>query len=217
MTFNDQNSAAGSLDPSQVLPDSPAAVLRAGSVAAHPLFQAEGGGSDPTSVLQLHFTTVDRNTFAKCNMLWHSRLPKIGASQFRVCYGAIFDGKIYAVAAWSNPVARLLPQRTWLELRRMAITDAAPANTASRMIGWMVRDIRVRFLEVVRLISYQDCDAHTGCIYKASGWTKADNYISRVRGWAVGQGGSTHRLNHANQSLAPRMRWEKVIRQEAQP
>ena len=192
-------------------------LLRAdGVVAAHPLFQAEGGGSIPTSALQLHFTTIDRAAFAVCNMKWHSRLPKIGASQFRVCYGAIFDGDLYAVAAWSNPVARLLPQQTWLELRRMAIVDSSPANTASRMIGWMVRDIRRRFPDVVRLISYQDCEAHTGCIYKASGWTKAENHISRTRGWAAGAGGSTYRVGRANQSLAPRMRWEKLIQEAAE-
>jgi hypothetical protein len=141
-------------------------------------------------------------------MKWHSRLPKIGASQFRVCYGAVFDENLYAVASWSNPVARLLPQQTWLELRRMAIVDAAPKNTASRMIGWMVRDIRRRFPEVARLISYQDCNTHTGTIYRASGWKPAENYISRVRGWAAGSGGATYRAGRADQSLAPRMRWE---------
>jgi len=144
-------------------------------------------------------------------MKWHSRLPKIGASQFRVCYGAFFDDGLYAVAAWSNPVARLLPQREWLELRRMAIVGPAPKNTASRMIGWMVRDIRTRFPAIERLISYQDCDAHTGCIYKASGWKQAENYVSRVRGWASGEGGATYRVGWANRSLAPRMRWERIL------
>ena len=187
-------------------------IARADSVrVAHPLFQAEGGGSTPTSALQLRFSQTDRNTFARLNMAWHSRLPKIGASQFRVCYVAEFMGLFYATAAWSNPVARLLPQQTWLELRRMAISDDAPKNTASRMIAWMVRDIRVLFPQVIRLISYQDCDAHAGTIYKASGWKPAENYISRRRGWAAGGGGATYRVGRANQSVAPRMRWEKAL------
>lgn len=178
----------------------------------HPLFQAECGGSTPTSALQLFFSQTDRKTFQECNMKWHSRLPKIAASQFRVCYQATYDGMIYAVAGWSNPVARLLPQQTWLELRRMAICESAPKNTASRMIGWMIRDIKKRFPEIERLISYQDCDVHTGGIYKASGWKPAEGYISRVRGWAAGSGGATYRLNRSNQSLAPRMRWELIIK-----
>jgi hypothetical protein len=158
--------------------------MRADGVeVAYPLFQAEGGGSIPTSALQLHFGTIGRELFVDLNRKWHSRLPLVGSSGFRVHYGAEFSGRWYAVAAWSNPVARLLPQQTWLELRRMAISDDSPKNTASRMIGWMVRDIRKRFPDVVRLVSYQDCDVHTGTIYKASGWHPAENYVSRSRGW----------------------------------
>lgn len=185
---------------------------RAESIRAmHPLFQAGQGGSIPTSALQLLFTVVDRESFAACNLLWHSRLPKITASQGRAFYAAEFEGRIFAVAMWSNPVARLLPQREWMELRRFAIAPDAPKNTASRMLGWMARDIAKRFPEVARLISYQDCDAHTGTIYKAAGWAKAENYISRRRGWAAGAGGATYRVGRANQSVAPRMRWEKQI------
>jgi len=161
----------------------------------------------------LLFDTTNRMTFAQLNLLWHSRLPKIGASQFRVCYTAEYDGRYYATAAWSNPVARLLPQRTWLELRRMAIASNAPKNTASRMIGWMVRDIRKRFPEVEMLISYQDCDVHTGAIYRASGWKQAENYISRSRGWAAGCGGAKCRMGRTNQSVSPRMRWEKRLKE----
>jgi hypothetical protein len=130
-------------------------------------------------------------------------------------YTAECDGVFYATAAWSNPVARLLPQREWLELRRLAIADDAPRNTASRFIGWMVRDIQKRFPEVVQLISYQDCDAHNGTIYKASGWKPAVGYVSRRRGWAAGNGGATYRANRANQSVAPRMRWELCLQKQS--
>ncbi len=122
----------------------------------HPLFQEEGGGSIPTSPLQLNFRVCHERDFVLLNGLWHSRLPKIGNSHFRVCYCATHDGIFYAVAAWSNPVARLLPQQTWLELRRFAIADDSPRFTASRMLGWMRRDISNRFPETERLISYQD-------------------------------------------------------------
>lgn len=176
---------------------------------AYPLFQTGDGGSIPTSALHLFFREITRETFVALNLAWHSRLPKVGASQFRIMYGAEYEGLLYAVAAWSNPVARLLPQLEWLELRRMAISPEAPKNTASRMLGWMVRDIRKRFADVVRLISYQDCEVHTGTIYKASGWKHAENYISRKRGcgpkaaWA-----NRERAGRTDQPVAPRMRWE---------
>lgn len=176
---------------------------------AYPLFQTESGGSTPTSALQLFFREVSRDTFVSLNIAWHSRLPKVGASQFRVMYGAEYEGLLYAVAAWSNPVARLLPQLEWLELRRMAISPEAPKNTASRMLGWMVRDIRKRFPEVRRLISYQDCEVHAGTIYKAAGWKHAENYISRHRGWGPKTAwANRNRAGRTDQAIAPRMRWE---------
>lgn len=176
---------------------------------ACPLFHAEYGGSTPTSALQLHFSTVNESTFKTLNEQWHSRLPRCGNSHFRVCYVAQCSNIIYAVAAWSNPVARLLPQQTWLELRRFAIAPDAPRFTASRMLGWMRRDIQKRFHEVERLISYQDLSTHTGTIYKAAGWKPAEGYKPRARGW-IGWG-NRPRKGHTNQSVAPRMRWENNL------
>lgn len=175
----------------------------------HPLFPTEGGGSIPTSPLQLTFAVVHESVFSKLNSAWHSRLPKVGGSHFRVCYSADFEGKYYAVAAWSNPVARLLPQQTWLELRRFAIAHDAPRFTATRMLGWMRRDIKRRFPEVVRLVSYQDLEAHTGTIYKAAGWKHAENFKPRARGW-IGWG-NRPRKGRTNQAVAPRMRWEYAL------
>ncbi len=173
---------------------------------ACPLFQAEYGGATPTSALQLRFWAVDEGVFKRLNEAWHSRLPKIGNSHFRVCYTAECNNILYAVAAWSNPVARLLPQRTWLELRRFAIAPDSPRFTASRMLGWMRRDIRKRFPDVERLISYQDLAVHTGTIYKAAGWAHAENFVPRARGW-IGWG-NRPRVGRTNQAVAPRMRWE---------
>lgn len=181
---------------------------------ACPLFQAEYGGSTPTSVLQLRFACVNESVFKQLNSDWHSRLPKIGNSHFRLCYAAECNNVFYAVAAWSNPVARLLPQQTWLELRRFAIAPDAPRFTASRMLGWMRRDIMKRFPEVRRLISYQDLDKHKGTIYKASGWKQAENYKSARSkiGWDTRQ-----RIGRTNQAVSPRMRWECEICDQSIP
>ena len=43
-----------------------------GAVAAHPLFQAEGGGSIPTSALQLRLFEVSMELAADLNRQWHS-------------------------------------------------------------------------------------------------------------------------------------------------
>lgn len=176
---------------------------------ACPLFQAEYGGETPTSALQLRFALISEPVFKRLNEAWHSRLPLIGNSHFRAVYAAEFNNVFYAVAAWSNPVARLLPQRTWLELRRFAIAPDAPKFTASRMLGWMRRDILKRIPEVERLISYQDMDKHAGTIYKAAGWRPAENFKPRARGW-IGWG-NRPRKGRTNQSVAPRMRWEYAI------
>lgn len=136
----------------------------------HPLFQAEQGGSIPTSALQLQFGKSRRDVFKALNRQWHSRLPECQDGH-RIYYHAEYDGIYYAVAMWTNPSAPRLPQREWIELKRFAIAPNAPKNLASRMLGWMSRDIAKRFPEVTTLVSYQDCDVHDGTIYKAAGWT----------------------------------------------
>jgi hypothetical protein len=166
---------------------------------AYPLFQAEGGGSTPTSALQLRFEPIPARTAQKLNALWHSRLPIYDTGfclNSTISYGAECGGVYYAIAIWTNPVAAALPQHEWLELRRMAISDDAPKNTASRMLAFMARDIKRRFPRVIRLVSYQDCEAHAGTIYKAAGWEAT----------ALHRGGSWNRPNAKNQNGKPRTR-----------
>lgn len=123
-----------------------------GVTAAQPPRQAEGGGSTPTSALQLRVEEIPFPLARELNARWHSRLPRFGAGCIRnmpfLSYAATFAGGVWAVAIWSNPVARLLPQRAWLELRRLAVAPGAPRNTASRMLAVMRRLIRVRRPEV---------------------------------------------------------------------
>lgn len=139
----------------------------------HPLFQEGQGGSIPTSTLQLRFYKTTRKVFKPLNRLWHSRLPECQDGH-RVYYAAGWKGVYYAVAMWTNPSAPKLPQLEWIELKRFAIAPDAPKNTGSRMLGWMAREIRRKFPEVKTLVSYQDCDAHDGTIYKAAGWIGED-------------------------------------------
>jgi hypothetical protein len=144
---------------------------RADSVReARSLFQERGSGAVPTSALHLRVDTIDFLTAKKLNRLWHSRLPFFGEPFDAFCYVAEYEGLYYASAIWTHPVSRSLPQTEWVELRRLAIAPDAPKNTASRMLAVMTRFIRKSRPEVTRLISYQDCEVHTGGIYKAAGW-----------------------------------------------
>ncbi len=159
------------------------------------LFQERSSGAVPTSTLQLWFSAIDLRTARALNRLWHSRLPRFGRPTCRIAYAAECNGLYYAVAIWTNPNARMLPQLEWMELNRMADAPDAPNNSASRMLGWMVRDIRRRYPEMRRLVSYQELDYHAGTIYRAAGWRETQrseggdwNTASKPRGKAERDG-----------------------------
>lgn len=177
--------------------------------AVCPLFQVEGGGSTPTSSLQLHFGEISLDLAIQLVGLWHSRLPKVDKSNMTRtrhlwCVGAEHGGKWYAVAIWTNPVSRRFNNSNWLELRRLAIADDAPKNTASRMLGVMARIARRKYPAIDRLISYQDTEVHTGAIYAAAGWRSQK---SESKGnWSV-----PSRRRAAPQAPSLKVRWEKEI------
>jgi len=167
---------------------------------ACPLFQAEYGGSQPTSALHLRFSRMDIHRALKLNRKWHSRLPELTNWQGCLAFGAECNNVTYAVALWGQPVARMLNGRGWIELRRMAIADDAPKNTASRMIGWMLRELR-KDGRWTRAISYQDTAVHAGTIYKASGWTVGNR----------SEGGEWSRPSRGRdkvQTASEKVRWE---------
>lgn len=184
-----------------------------GDRVAHPLFQAEGGGSTPTSALQLMVHQMEVREACGLNARWHSRLPRLPWSnvvrnRYSACYGAEFDHVWYAVAIWSSPVAgpHAFPIESTVELRRLAVAPDAPRNTPSRMLGVMVRMLRVRFPLVKRLISYQDTEVHTGGIYRAAGWVPVTTTKASEVHW---NNGCRDRVK--TQSAAAKVRWEKVL------
>jgi hypothetical protein len=155
---------------------------------------------------------VQMNVHTACeyNRKWHSRLPRIEwgnvvRNTYYVCYGASYNNWCYAVAIWSSPVAqnRMIDGKTILELRRMAISQDAPKNTASRMISVMVRLIRNKFPLVTKLISYQDTEVHSGTIYKASGWKSVST--SKGVSWGIS------RVRNADQTTADKVKWEYCL------
>jgi len=178
-------------------------------IATQETFQFPDGGAIPTSPLQFKFEVISAKAACDLNLKWHSRFPDIHWSNVvrnkrYICFAAKFEGVYFAVAIWSSPIAGNRLKDGWLllELRRMAICEQAPKNTASRMLSWMRKDINKRFPEIIRLISYQDTGVHLGTIYKASGW-KLINTMSKEVDWAA-----TGRKRNKPQSDYPKVRWE---------
>jgi hypothetical protein len=69
----------------------------------------------------------------------------------------------------------------------------------------MVKDIKKRFPDVTKLVSYQDTEVHTGTIYKAANW-KLDT-VSKFQDWSTEK-----RQRNALQSKADKIRWTLEIR-----
>jgi len=177
---------------------------------AYPLFQADGGGAKPTSPLQLNIGEIQVLKACQLNALWHSKFPKIAFSSvirnpFYVCYGAEYDGRIYAVAIWSSPLAlKRINRREGLELRRYAIASDAPRYTASRMLSIMIKKIKSKYPSITYLLSYQDMEVHKGTIYKASGWSIDGE--TKFSEWD-----SNKRNRISSQSTVNKIRWIKEL------
>ncbi len=142
------------------------------------------------------------------NELWHSRLPNIHWSNVvrnthYVCYYLSYKQAVIAVAIWSSPVAqnRLKDGKKILELRRLALSELCPFNTASWAIAEMIKRIKYKFPELIKLISYQDKAVHNGTIYKASNWKVGAE--TKLLDWSTKK-----RKRTALQSDADKIRWE---------
>jgi hypothetical protein len=171
----------------------------------------ENAGANPSSPLDFAIITIDVHTACAFNKTWHSRLPDIHWSnvvrnKHYVCFGAQFQGNLHAVAIWSTPVAanRLTNGQNCLELRRFAIANTSPKNTATRMLSIMTKTIRKNLPNIVKLVSYQDMEAHHGTIYKAANWRVG--HVSEGLSWTTSK-----RKRNKEQSTAAKTRWELTI------
>ncbi len=143
---------------------------------SYPLFH-DVSDTTPTNAKQLHIRPVNVRQAQRLNEAWHSVLPKtylgnlVGNTR-NICFEAVFDELAYAVAIWTTPIAanRMKNGSNKLELRRLAISDDAPKNTASRMLRLMRKLIFSKWPELISLVSYQADKHHTGTIYRAAGW-----------------------------------------------
>jgi len=163
------------------------------------------------SPLQLDIGIIGTDIAVQLNSLWHSRLPVITNPKCgdTISFGAIYKNIYFACAIWTRPIARFFNGLGYLELRRMAIANDAPKNTASRMIKIMTILIKKNLPHINKLISYQDTAVHNGTIYRASNWMPFT--ANKNSSW---DRPNINRRRTINQATGIKTRWEKQIRPE---
>lgn len=148
---------------------------------------------------------------SQLNKIWHSKLPNIHWSnivrnRYYLCFGFHYKGVWVASAIWSSPVNQNYDIVKTLELRRMAISDLCPKNTATNLISRMIKVIDKKLPLVTDLISYQDTSVHLGTIYKASNW-----YLDGETKYASWNNG---RKRNKDQSNSNKKRWKYIIKKK---
>lgn len=118
-------------------------------------------------------------------------------------------GELKSLLEWSSPVAqnRMKDGKRILELRRLALSDVCPKNTATFAISRMIKKIRVKFPDIIKLVSYQDTSVHLGTIYKAANWTKAGQV--EFMDW-----NTSARKRRTKQSDSSKIRWEYMMEEK---
>jgi len=161
---------------------------------------------------QLTIIEIPVRLACELNYRWHSVLPIIHWSnvvrnKYYVCYGAYsqYIDNWKAVGIWSSPIAsnRMKDGDRILELRRFAIAPDAPKYTATWMLAQMIKRIKQKFPDIIKLISYQDISIHKGIIYKA-GNCKPEKLV-RYQSW-----NKTRKRNPA-QTQGDKIRWVYLL------
>ena len=176
--------------------------------------QVADGGSIPTSALDFRFEAVDMRAAQRLNREWHSLLPRTDlgnllCGSISIAYVALYDGWYYAVAIYSQPIIRAVAvDGKTIELRRLAVCDDAPKNTASRMMAVTCRLVKQKWSRLEKVVSYLAVDVHRGTIYKAAGWRPVgkivDSRPQRVKG-------DKNRATGPLQTRSRKQRWEKLL------
>jgi len=174
-----------------------------GIMIQEPLFW-DGNFQIPNSPKECKIDIIKPQFASQLNIIWHSRLPQIHWSnivrnRYYICYGISYMGIWIGCAIWSSPVNQNFDIVKTLELRRMAMSELCPKNTATYMISKMIKDIEKRLPLVQKLISYQDTEVHLGTIYKASNWFI--DAETKFNSW------SKSRKRSKDQSKADKIRW----------
>jgi hypothetical protein len=147
--------------------------MRAGSSTAERPVQPGNGGSTPTPSLQSLRVRIchvhDVQTVIERVHYSHSIFGVTTDFCYAVEHGvAVVGGAIFGKPAAYN-VANKYGAEGLTELRRFVLTDECPRNSESKVIAFMLRDLKRE--GVKRVLSYADpAQGHGGTIYKALGF-----------------------------------------------
>jgi hypothetical protein len=139
------------------------------------VIQLDGGGSTPTTPLQIPLKrcvlrVVEWSTIAPLLREFHYRKDSIGGS-IRYCFGLYFDGWLIGGAAVGDPRHAEAYGGTRFEiteLRRLCCHQLAPKNTESYFIGKILWWLG-KYTPYKSVLSYADTSVgHVGTIYKAT-------------------------------------------------
>lgn len=120
---------------------------------------------------------ISRSESDACVRAWHYSGRPYNKSILHV--GAFVDGTLCGCLAWgpgidTRKLIGLIPGTQWdgyLELNRMAFSDALPRNSESRAIAICVRALRSGAPWLRWLVSFADgAQSGSGTIYRAAGW-----------------------------------------------
>jgi hypothetical protein len=180
----------------------------------YPLF-GDSTETLPRSAKQLIVTEIGMRLARELNTQWHSMLPRTDLGNLlcgntSVAYGAEFDGRWFAVAIWSQPIIRAMCDGHTIELRRLAICQEAPKNTASRMLRVMRKLVATKFPEMLKAISYLAVDVHKGTIYRAAGWHPVGE-ITAARPQRFSGVNRRTRATAPLQTTSRKQRWEVML------
>ena len=157
-----------------------------------PLFQAEDGGSTPTSALQLRFMVIQPNTAAIAYQRWHY----LGETAFlsTVNFGAYWEQVLEGAISYGSPNATELDgcfdrhsQNGWWEIKRLALSPKCPKNSESRFIAVTMKLLR-KMATVRGVVTYADDGVgHVGTIYKAAGFVPCGLTAPKKEFWVNGK------------------------------
>lgn len=169
------------------------------------------GVEKPNDFKEIKVVEITPILASELNNMWHSRLPKIHWSnitrnRYSINFALLYKKNYIGCAIWSSPVNQHFDIEKTLELRRMAISDFCPKNTATWMLSKMIEIIKTKIPLVADLISYQDTEVHLGTIYKAANW-----FIDGETKFATWQ---NKRKRNNDQSQANKIRWKYIIKRK---
>lgn len=152
---------------------------------------------------------------AELNRKWHSMLPRTDLGNLlcgstSVAYGALHQDVWYATAIWTQPIIQAMCDGHTIELRRFAIDEYAPRNTASWMLARMRKMLKAKWPHLRRLISYLAVDVHDGTIYKASGWQPIGKIVN-ARPQRFSNVNRNTRATGPLQTTSRKQRWELMV------